>query len=469
MNNFNTDFLQKASDSRYVLGLSGGVDSMALLHLLLEADIAFKAVYVHHGLRDEADEEAEFLADYCANVGVDFEALQIDIQEYLKKNKQSVEEAARNLRYAALFGLAEKEGFDGVVVAHHFDDQAESILMHVLRGSGLDGLSGMAAWLCPSPFHDRIPLLRPLLDVPKKDLIAFCAEREIPVHEDETNQDNNFRRNLIRNEILPVMEEFNPQVKSKLVQLGKIAKDEAVFMEEQVDLVWKSVCDFYDYEKRFVEIKRAHFTTLAPAMQKRVLRKAVKLIRPENKNVGYVTISAMMAELEKDYQTNILYFEDHLLLVFMYDVCFLCYVADALAQKYFPQVNEEMTVVLESGEVWVSPYDKLLVDVVDYDAFLNRDVNDLMCAYFDGDVLKEIEITHKRSGDRMQMLGFGGQSKKIATVLIDIKVHREARANYPIFRDSEGKVLWVPGYKISIDHPVQKTSKKIIKLKLCKQ
>ena len=173
MNNFNTDILQKASDSRYVLGLSGGVDSMALLHLLLEADIAFKAVYVHHGLRDEADEEAEFLADYCANVGVDFEALQIDIQEYLKKNKESVEEAARNLRYAALFRLAEKEGFDGVVVAHHFDDQAESILMHVLRGSGLDGLSGMTAWLCPSPFHDRIPLLRPLLDVPKKDLIAF--------------------------------------------------------------------------------------------------------------------------------------------------------------------------------------------------------------------------------------------------------------------------------------------------------
>ena len=469
MNNFNTDILQKASDSRYVLGLSGGVDSMALLHLLLEADIAFTAVYVHHGLRDEADEEAEFLADYCANVGVDFEALKIDIQEYLKKNKESVEEAARNLRYAALFGLAEKEGFDGVVVAHHFDDQAESILMHVLRGSGLDGLSGMAAWLCPSPFHDRIPLLRPLLDVPKKDLIAFCAEREIPVHEDETNQDNNFRRNLIRNEILPVMEKFNPQVKSKLVQLGKIAKDEADFMEEQVDLVWKSVCDFYDYEKRFVEIKRAHFTTLAPAMQKRVLRKAVKLIRPENKNVGYVTISAMMAELEKDYQTNILYFEDHLLLVFMYDVCFLCDVADALAQKYFPQVDEEMTVVLESAEVWVSPYDKLLVDVVDYDAFLNRDVNDLMCAFFDGDVFKEIEITHKRSGDRMQMLGFGGQSKKIATVLIDIKVHREARAKYPIFRDSEGKVLWVPGYKISIDHPVQKTSKKVIKLKLCKQ
>ncbi len=470
MNNFNMDILQKARNSRFILGLSGGVDSMALFHILLAKKIQFKAVYVHHGLREKADEEVKSLTEHCDHYNVNFECVKIDVLAHRKKNKESIEEAARNLRYAALFDVAEKEGCEGVIVAHHFDDQAESILMHLLRGSGLDGLSGMDAEMCPSPFHETIPLLRPLLTVPKEELIQYCVENEIVFHEDVSNQDSSYRRNLIRNEIFPVLEKFNPQVKSKLVQLGRIAKDETKFLEEQTDRYWDEICQFYDLEKPFVEIRRDELAGVPPAIQKRILRKAIRCVRPESKNVGYVTITTMMENIASDFDTNILYFEDHLLLVFMYDVCFLCDEADALAQQYFPQLEkEEITISLVAQEVALSRYDRLVIEEIDQETFSSRDTGDLFCAYIDGDELDKIVVSHKRSGDRMQMLGFGGQSKKIATVLIDIKVHREARAKYPIFRDPTGRILWVPGYKISIDYPVQNTTKKIIKLKLCKQ
>ena len=469
MNNFNMDILQKASDFRYILGLSGGVDSLVLFHLLLDVGINFKAVYVHHGLREEANQEAILLGDLCAKLEVEYEFVKVDVMAHRKNNKESVEEAARNLRYKVLFEIAEKEDCKGVVVAHHFDDQAESILMHLLRGSGLDGISGMDAILCPSPFHETIPLLRPLLDIPKKDLVQYCAEKDLNPFEDFSNQDITYRRNLIRNEIFPVLEKFNPQAKSKLVQLGKIAKDETDYLSEHCDELWDSVCEFYSFQKPFVEIKREDFSALHPALKKRILRKAVQLIRPDSKNIGYITILKMMEDIGSDFKTNILYFEDHLLLVFMYDVCFLSTDADALAQKYFPLLDEDMLVPLISSEIDLSTYDRLLIDEINYDDFESRDKDDLFCAYLNGDELKRLQVTHKKSGDRIQMFGFGGQSKKISTVLIDIKVHREAREKYPIFRDEEGKVIWVPGYKISIDYPVQKTTKKIIKLKLCKQ
>lgn len=216
---------------RLLVGVSGGADSLALLHALAEGRVERRwelwAVHVHHGMRGpEADADAEFLAGCCAAWGVPLRVERVDVPALAKERRISVEEAGREARYSTFARLASEWGCGKVVTAHHADDQAETVLLHLFRGAGIDGLAGMPERRPLRPAADAPELVRPLLGVRRRELEAYCEAHGLVPRLDVTNLDLQYRRNRIRYELLPVLERFDPEITGHLVRLSRQARDE---------------------------------------------------------------------------------------------------------------------------------------------------------------------------------------------------------------------------------------------------
>ena len=209
-----------------LVGVSGGADSMALLRCLLDwpvAGVQVTVVHMHHGLRaEEADRDALFVQQQCADLGVSFVLRRVDVATEVAATGEGLEEAGRRLRYAAFREVAQTVQADFIATAHTASDQTETVLMHLLRGSGVDGLAGIP------PKRENI--VRPLLSCTREEIEAFCASQTIPFVQDSTNQHTQFTRNRIRHELLPLLRQFNPAVDGALCRLASHAAQDSGYL-----------------------------------------------------------------------------------------------------------------------------------------------------------------------------------------------------------------------------------------------
>lgn len=197
---------------KLAVGVSGGRDSMCLLHAVLSCGVvekrAITAVHVNHGLRDEADSDENFVREFCAENGIVFRAFKVNVKKASAQDGLTVEQAARNLRYAAFYDLIKSGEADYILTAHHALDNAESVLMHLFRGAGLDGLRGMSE--IPKPqknAYDGMPLIRPFLNITPSELDEYAKANGIKNVVDKTNFELDADRNYIRLKIIPAIEE----------------------------------------------------------------------------------------------------------------------------------------------------------------------------------------------------------------------------------------------------------------------
>lgn len=207
---------------RYAVAVSGGVDSMVMLHMLAGMHLPnlFVAT-VNHGIRPEAQADCSFVAEYCRQLGVPCSVFGVDVPAYAVANKLSTETAARILRYRVLDGL----DCDYVCLAHNADDNAETVLMHILRGSGAKGACGMQA------ASGRY--LRPLLEFSRADIEQYAAEHNVPHVEDATNSDTHYTRNFVRHNVMPLLQQINPAAKQNILRFANnIARDDALLTEQ---------------------------------------------------------------------------------------------------------------------------------------------------------------------------------------------------------------------------------------------
>lgn len=217
---------------RVGVAVSGGEDSMALLTLL--HDLAEKtrfhivAVHVNHGIRKTANSDARFVKKYCDDHLIEFVKYTVDAPEYSRANKVSMETAARELRYQCFEAAIKKYKLNKLAIAHHLNDQAETVLMHLFRGCGLEGASGMAPV--------RGAYIRPFLEIKKSDIIAYNYRNSIPHVTDDTNEDNGFRRNYIRNMLMPEITKEWRGAAENLASFAKIAARDSQFITEQCDM-----------------------------------------------------------------------------------------------------------------------------------------------------------------------------------------------------------------------------------------
>lgn len=211
---------------------SGGSDSMALLHFLNanreRFDIEVVAVHVNHNTRDNDLRDQEFVSSYCRENGIRLYKFKVDALVIAHKKGETLEEACREGRYGIFESLKQKQILDKLAIAHHQSDQAETVLMHILRGTGLNGASGM-------DFVRNDYYVRPFLSIQKTEIMQYIYENQVPYVEDETNHTNVFARNLLRNKILPDLRLVWPNVDQALVDFGEVCREDDKYINSMID------------------------------------------------------------------------------------------------------------------------------------------------------------------------------------------------------------------------------------------
>ena len=277
--------------AKLIVGLSGGADSVALLHLLHswqeEENWQITAVHIHHGLRGrEADEDARFAENLCASLGIPCVVKEYDVAKEAKLRRLGEEETGRILRYAAFREAAGREG--RIAVAHHRKDQAETILMRLCRGTGLTGLTGM------SPVRGDI--CRPLLFCDREEIEQYCRENHLHWREDATNQQEKYTRNKLRLRVLPLLEEINPKAVTHIAETASLLAEEEEFLEQQAEAYFAQ--GKLPSAPEEVHLSREKLHALHPAMRRRVLRKAMGIFLQTD--VSQVQIQALEDLLQKE-------------------------------------------------------------------------------------------------------------------------------------------------------------------------
>ncbi len=257
------------SAQKIVVAVSGGADSLALADLLYNVRRRFNLqlciAHYEHGLRGQTSlDDAEFVKKFAENLNVEFFCEHGDVKRFAAENKLSIETAARKLRYKFLNRIKRDLNFDAIALAHHADDQAETILMRLLRGSTSAGLSAMKFSI---DTEDYGLLIRPLLRFKKFELESYCADRGIVPRIDETNFETDATRNKIRLELLPALEKFNPNMVDTLCRLGEVTADESDFINFEVEKIFPRVVT------NQLEILRGEFLKLHKALQRAVIKK----------------------------------------------------------------------------------------------------------------------------------------------------------------------------------------------------
>ena len=223
---------------KVVVGVSGGADSMALLHSLCEIrpglHLSLIVAHLDHGLRPGGEKEAAFVRRAARKMGAPFFHRKADVRAWREEKRLTVEEAARDLRYAFLLETARSSGASRIALGHTADDQAESVLMRLLRGSGTRGLSGIP------PVRDGI-FIRPLIEVTREDVESFLRERKAAFLHDPSNDSDQYLRNRVRHELLPLLQRYNPRIRQTLVQMADLFREEEGFWQEHLEKVFPRV------------------------------------------------------------------------------------------------------------------------------------------------------------------------------------------------------------------------------------
>ncbi len=264
-------------NSRILVACSGGPDSMALLYLLQDIATHRHTTYkigvaiVDHCIRPESKDEVLWLQHQVEELGLPFYSATFDVPRLSKEDKKSEETIGRQVRYQWLNEIAQSEGYDYISVAHHKDDQAESILAHIIRGSGLNGLTGMS--VVQSEY--AIPVVRPLLDVTKENLLAYIGTKHISYCVDSTNEDVRYQRNRIRHRIIPELEAVNPAVVDAIVRLGSSVNEDVMVISDLTARTFDKLVSIGDDE---VRISRRALRQEPLAIQRRLWQRLVSTI-----------------------------------------------------------------------------------------------------------------------------------------------------------------------------------------------
>ena len=408
--------------SRSVVGVSGGTDSLALMHLLAalrqRLDVTIHIATLDHGLRGDAGaDDARFVADTAQAWGLEVTLGYVDVRALAQEQRLSTEAAARLARYDFLASVAREQNADRVAVAHHADDQVETILLHLLRGTSLSGLAGMA-YSAPVPGHPDLTLIRPLLDIHHADLSAYCRANNLLSRHDTTNDDLTLLRNRLRRETLPYLRELSSSIDRRLLQLGEIAALESGF----ADAVLHEAIDPHVVQAEGrISLPRAVFGALHPALQRRFVLWAVGALG-EASDVGFIHVNAA-AELALRGQVGVrAQLKGGVQLRVGYGVVFV--------EREDAAINYDVPLLPEGAVISVAvPGETPIDDQWTFHASLNAEQEAAALAIPEN---ATVVLRGRREGDRFAPPGLDGSTKKLNDWLIDRKVPRPLRDQLPL-------------------------------------
>lgn len=455
--------------SPILVGVSGGADSLALLEGLNALGFSLVIAHLDHSLRSESRDEAEFVRDFAASKALPFYSQRVDVFAYAKTESQSIEEAARSLRYQFLFEQARKHHCQAVAVGHHADDQVETILMHFLRGAALPGLIGMPFYQLPSQWDELIPLVRPLLTIWKDEITTFVQSLGLTPCKDQSNWDVKYHRNRIRHELIPTLTDFNPQIKIIIQRMAEILQEEENYMSEQAD---KAFIDcLVDQNREQIALSKPVFESLPEAVKRRVLRLAVEHLRPGLRNIGFEVIKRGLAFIANGKLNDAMDLVSQLELFLLNDAILVKPRKSELPDLGYPLLPfEDYCEFLFQGKSIQLRFGKSIqVDLIEsipenwHERVKKQGPDEV---WLDYDLLiTPLIVRGRRAGDRLKPMGMQGHSQSLQDFFVNLKIPAQLRPFLPLVISGD-EIVWVAGLRPSEAYKCGADTKRVLKIKI---
>jgi tRNA(Ile)-lysidine synthase len=441
-----------------VVAVSGGPDSVALVKVLemlsYEYRLTLIVAHLNHGLREEAPSEERFVRKLAQDMGLVFESKSLDILSLRKMSGKCIEDISREARYAFLNDVAKKHGARKIALGHHMNDQTETVLMNILRGSGPPGLKGML-----SGRDSRY--IRPLLDVTRSEIISFLKFHGISFVTDASNADESYLRNRIRHALVPELKaRYNPNLDESIKSMAEIMRVENEYMEMATD---KVVSAWYitPGQSEF-KICISDFSEYHEAIRRRIIKHLLEGLSPHGKGIGFRHVKAALGLIRSDRPGAYVNLPCDIEVRREYDTLVISRKrkgeeenpnkgCDDLYYEVTPPASVKMA---ELGKMMIFEFAKSPID-------MRTSTRDAVFMDYDRICLPLI-IRTVRPGDRIQPLGMRG-IKKIKSVLIDEKIPLRRRKEIPLLLDQEA-VLWIAGLQLSERVKITDRTRQILKV-----
>ncbi|NVM57240.1 MAG: tRNA lysidine(34) synthetase TilS [Desulfobacterales bacterium] len=439
-----------------LVGVSGGPDSVALLHSLVAVgahwSVRLVVAHLNHRLRGAtADQEAAFVERLAAKLEIPCEIGSEDVASYSAEHRLSVQEASRVVRYAYYDEVAAKHAARKIALGHQANDNAESILIHLLRGTGPRGLAGI-----PPVRDERI--IRPLIDLTRQQILEFLEQGGFEYVRDHSNLDPKYLRNRIRHELLPALKErFNPNAVCTLTRLASIVRDEEDFWNHQISGVFQGVVLEQTTDR--LTLSASGLARLHPALSRRLIRQAVLSLKGDLKRWGHSHVEAVVQLARGPSPSGRLDLPRGVRVVRDRDeVTFLLGPPEEKPSFQYHIPGMGTTFIREIGIF-------LKLSVCDANEVAQPKKYASTTALFDLYAVSfPLNVRSFKEGDRFRPLGMSG-SQKVKTFFINHKVSRSKRQRCPLLV-SGGRIIWVGGYRIDDSAKVTDRTKRVLKAEL---
>ncbi len=402
-----------------VAGVSGGADSVALLHALYQLNVPVTIAHLNHQLRGaESDRDERFVRELADELKLPIVVESVNVQELAERDGLSLEMAARQARHDF---FAEFENAV-IALAHHADDQVETFILKLARGAGTDGLSGMSFSQSVGPLQ----IIRPMLGIPSSEILQWLRENDFEWREDASNSDETFLRNRVRHTILPLLEkELNPNIRGTLLRTMDILREENAWMES------------------FIADCRLPIADLPLAAKRRTLRKW--LFDHGAEGVAFDAVEQILERMDEGEGTTIFELNTYQRVVVEY--------GQPRFEEGTPPQKTSWDLTTETGTGWRVDHGKCAGMLPAEASFDANKVGD-----------SPIEVRNIQPGDRIAPLGMEG-SRKLQDILTDQKIPRAQRSSIPVVvcRD---EIIWVPGYRTARDWQVPDAAAKAVHVRI---
>lgn len=451
-----TTFLQQHEllNRRLIVAVSGGMDSMVLLHGLREIGHGgIVVVHVDHGLREESTDDAHFVQQICADWNIPCHIKTLDLTT-------NSEQAARRARYRVLSLVATEQSCTAILTAHHADDQVETVLMNLLRGTGVDGLGGMAAISdVPHGVDNEQQLYRPILSLPRSTIQTYREQNTIPFVEDTTNNDTRYTRNRVRYHLLPALEEHAPYIRKRLLQLVEMSSADANLLHTLTQQTFARLQ--VSSGNNWLELDLVQWRALPLSLRRRTLRWALQTL-DDATEVSFAAIEEARAVAEQGQVRNEAALPNDWRLRVGYDRLLIA-ARDFVPTLDVPQVAESV-VLMVPGHVGLGTGWEVSAEIVPTPTSirLSSSPTTVYIPYFE-----TLLIRGRRSGERMHPFGASG-SAKLKRIMIDRKIPQRARAAWPLVVVDD-QIVWVVGEILGEAGRVSDDVKRCIKLTLTRK
>ncbi len=464
-------FIQKyhmlTCSDRVIAGVSGGADSVCLFLMLLELreKIGFDliAVHVHHGLRGEAaDQDQQFVEALCEQHRIQLEIFRVNLESIAKKRKQSLEEAGRMVRREAFDSVCKKYGGNKIALAHHQNDNAETLLWNLSRGTGLDGLGGIR------PVNGKF--IRPLLCMNREEIEEYLAKRKQSYCIDETNAGTDYTRNKLRHLVLPILEE---QVNSAAVRHMNETMEQIwelqEYMQEQVEAAYQECVQEHFEKACWIQIQQKSFETFPELIKKMVIRKGMEQVGGKKRDLSHKHVDVMMELMNKQVgRTLDLPYEMHakrnyegIRLEKQRTYSFGEEKKAEIMQECMSELNIPGETILADRNL------KLRCKILEKPKNLSiKDIpQKIYTKWFDYGIIKSsLYIRTRQAGDTI-VIDEKGHQKKLKNWFVDEKIPKEVRDSQLLLAENN-EILWVLGHRMSQAYQVKQSTKWILQIEV---